>query len=89
MAKVNIRILTTILDQKGKVALEADSIEDALKKIVEKLSRNLKIEIIDEQGRSCEFIDIVNGKNVDLLNGLKTRARDGDRNDIIRVVSGG
>jgi len=50
----------------------------------------LKGRIFDEGGKLNKFLDIfVNGRNINLLNGIDTELRDGERATVLRVVSGG
>jgi len=90
MARVDIYISSTILDRRGGLAIDTDSVGDALMKIVGRFGGKLKIDFFDDKGRLNKFIEVfVNGKNIDLLDGLQTKLLDGDRVNIMRVVSGG
>jgi len=90
MAIVKVRLSTTILEKRSEVDIEAGYVKDALRKITELFDGKIKGRIFDEKGGLNKFLDIfVNGRNVNLLNGLDTVLRDGDSITVLRVVSGG
>lgn len=90
MAIVKVKVSTTILEKRAEIDVEADHVEEALKEITERYGEKMKGRIFDEGGKLNKFLDIfVNGRNINLLNGLDTELRDGDRVTVLRVVSGG
>jgi len=90
MASVKVQLSTAILDKKHEVDIEADHVKDALWKVTERFSGKMKGRIFDDEGRFSKFLEVfVNGRNINLLAGLDTVLRDGDRITILRAVSGG
>jgi len=90
MAKVKVKVSTAILERKAELKIEAHNVEGALKEMTGRYGEEMKGRIFDEEGKLNKFLDIyVNGRNINLLNGLGTTLRDGDSITILRVVSGG
>lgn len=90
MAIVKVKLSTTILKKGSEADIEADHVKDALWKVVERFDGKIKGSIFDDEGRLNKFLDIfVNGRNINLLNGLDTVLRDGDSITVLRAVSGG
>lgn len=90
MASVKVKLSTTILGKRSEVDLEADNVKDALRKAAERFDGKMKGSIFDDEGGLNKFLDIfVNGRNINLLNGLDTILRDGDNITVLRAVSGG
>jgi len=90
MASVKVKVSTTILEKRAEIDIEADHVEEVLKMIMERYGEKMKGRIFDEEGKLNKFLDIfVNGRNINLLNGLDTELRDGDSITVLRVVSGG
>jgi len=90
MASVKVKVSTAILKKRAEIDIEANNVEEALKEITKRYSEKMNDSIFYEGGKLNKFMDIfVNGRNINLLNGLDTELRDGDRVTIFRVVSGG
>jgi len=90
MASVKVKVSTAILEKKADIQIEAHNVEGALREMTERYGDKVKGRIFDGEGKLNKFLDIyVNGRNINLLNGLETALRDGDSITILRVVSGG
>ena len=90
MAKVRVRVSAAIFAKKGDINLEADTLEDALRKVAEQFDEKMRTRIFDQEGEINRFMDIfVNGTNISLLSGPDTLLRDGDTVTVLQVVSGG
>lgn len=90
MASVKVKVSTAILKKRAEIDIEANNVEEALKEITKRYSEKMNDSICYAGGKLNKFLDIfVNGRNINLLNGLDTELRDGDRVTIFRVVSGG
>jgi len=90
MASIKVKLSTTILDRRSEADIEADRVADALRKVTERFKGRVKGRILDEEGGLNKFLDVfVNGRNINLLNGLDTVLRDGDNITVLRAVSGG
>jgi len=90
MTSVKVKVSTTILVNRAEMDIEADRVGEALKMIMERYGERMKGRIFDKEGKLNKFLDIyVNGRNINLLNGLDTELRDGDSITVLRVVSGG
>lgn len=75
----------------GEVRLEADTVMSVLEQLVT-MFQKLKPEIFedyDNRGLKARVKIMVNGRNIDYLDGLRTRLIEGDRVAVFPVVAGG
>ena len=75
----------------GEVSLEADTVMSALEQLVDMFAR-LKAEIFEDYGRrelKARVKIMVNGRNIDYLDGLETRLSEGDRVAVFPILAGG
>ena len=73
-----------------KMVLNSDSIEDLLQKLFALFGRSLFDELmLDEGVIKPQWRIVVNGRNINLLNGLSTKLKDGDLVAIVPAIAGG
>lgn len=83
-------VFSALTGGKREVDVEAEVIEDVLKKLVEIFGENLKERFFDGTGRLKWFIAIyLNGTDIRLLDGTNTKVKDSDEILILHSVSGG
>ena len=92
MANVEIITFTKIKEIIGKKKFyyEANSIEDLLNSFFEKYGEILKDEILDNDGKiKKHYRIIVNGRNINILDGFRTKLNDGDMVALMPAIAGG
>ncbi len=92
MAKVRVIPLARIRAIMGvkETTVEAKTVEELIKKLVEKYGRRLEEELFDSSGKLKDYYRIVvNGRNIKLLNGVKTQLKDNDLVAIMPPIAGG
>ncbi|CAB49872.1 MoaD family protein [Pyrococcus abyssi] len=84
MAKVKVKVFATLIDIIGRRIFEeeAENVEDLLNKIYSKYPK-VREEL--EEG----YIILVNGHNIEHLQGLRTKLKDGDVISIFPPAGGG
>ncbi|HII61924.1 MoaD family protein [Pyrococcus horikoshii] len=84
MAKVKVKVFATLIEIIGRRIFdeEAEDVEDLLQKIYSKYPK-VKEEL--EKG----YIILVNGHNIEHLEGVKTKLKDGDVVSIFPPAGGG
>lgn len=91
MAKVKIKMYATIREKfkEGEVAVVADTVIEAIKKLVE-MHPELKEEVLDENfNLKNDYIYLLNGRNIEFLKKGETPIEDGDKISIFPPVAGG
>lgn len=92
MANIEIITFTKIKEIIGKKKFfyEASSVEDLLDKMFEEFGEILKTEILDINGDvKKHYRIIVNGRNINLLEGFKTILKEGDMVALMPAIAGG
>ncbi|MCD6515717.1 MAG: MoaD family protein [Candidatus Odinarchaeota archaeon] len=92
MAKVRILPLAKIRAIIGarELTAEGGTVEDILNFLIQKYSKELANEILDKNEKVKDYYRIVvNGRNIKLLNGLKTKLKDNDLIAIMPPIAGG
>ncbi len=75
---------------KKQFTMEAESVEDLLDKLLEEYGKELRDELFDELGKIKSFYRIiVNGRNINLLNGFQTKLKDDDMFVLMPAIAGG
>ena len=70
--------------------IEADTVEDLLEKLLKEYGYTLKDELFDEVGKlKHTYRVVVNGRNINLLDGFKTKLKKDDMVVIMPAVAGG
>lgn len=92
MAKVRILPLAKIRAIVGtkELTAEGETVEDILNFLIQKYGKELANEILDKNGKIKDYYRIVvNGRNIKLLNDLKTKLKDNDLIAIMPPIAGG
>jgi len=92
MANIEIITFTKIKEIIGKKKFfyEASSVENLLNKMFEEFGEILKNEILDINGEvKKHYRIIVNGRNINLLEGFKTILNEGDMVAFMPAIAGG
>ncbi len=94
--KVSVRLFTTLRELAGRgeepVEFSAKNItlKDVLEALATKHGKAFREYLYDEEGKIREHLQLlVNGKSVGLLEGMKTRLKEGDQVAIVPPVGGG
>jgi MoaD family protein len=75
---------------KKQFTMEAESVKDLLDKLLEEYGKELKDELFDELGKIRSFYRIiVNGRNINLLDGFQTKLKDDDMFVLMPAIAGG
>ena len=70
--------------------MEAESVEDLLAKLFAEYGTELRDELFDELGKMKSFYRIiVNGRNINLLDGFQTKLIDDDMFVLMPAIAGG
>ncbi len=92
MANIEIITFTKIKEiiGKKKFSYEASSVGNLLNKMFEEFGEILKTEILDINGDvKKHYRIIVNGRNINLLEGFKTILNEGDMVAFMPTIAGG
>jgi MoaD family protein len=95
MAKVFIKFLANVKEAVGKESLEinisdGETLENVLHSLSKKFGEHLRNVFFKKDGSLADnLIVFVNGKNVMIEKGLKTKVNDGDHIIIFTPVAGG
>ncbi len=92
MSVINVIAFANIKKIIGKkqFTMEAESVEDLLDKLLEEYGKELKDELFDELGKiKSIYRIIVNGRNINLLDGFHTKLEDEDMFVIMPAIAGG
>jgi MoaD family protein len=92
MNKVELVTFTNIKQIIGKKQLEvfADTVEDLIDKLIEQYGEVFKEELLDKEGDLKKVYRIVvNGRNINLLDGFQTKFKDDDMVVIMPAIAGG
>ena len=69
---------------------KAETVEDLLEKLLKEYGYTLKDELFDEKGKlKHTYRVVVNGRNINLLDGFKTKLKKDDMVVIMPAVAGG
>ena len=70
--------------------MEAESVEDLLDKLLELYGKELRDELFDKLGKiKSIYRIIVNGRNINLLDGFQTKLKDEDTLVLMPAIAGG
>ncbi|MBY9001663.1 MAG: MoaD/ThiS family protein [Candidatus Heimdallarchaeota archaeon] len=70
--------------------MEAESVEDLLNKLLELYGKELRDELFDKLGKiKSIYRIIVNGRNINLLDGFQTKLKDEDTLVLMPAIAGG
>jgi MoaD family protein len=92
MANIEVITFTRIKEIIGrkKFFYEADSIDDLLNRFFNEYGESLKEEILDEDGKlKKHYRIVVNGRNINILEGFQTKLNDGDIIALMPAIAGG
>ena len=92
MAKIKLVTFARIKQIVGRkqMEIEADTVEDLLEKLLKEYGYTLKDELFDEKGKlKHTYRVVVNGRNINLLDGFKTKLKKDDMVVIMPAVAGG
>ena len=92
MAKIKLVTFARIKQIIGRkqMEIEADTVEDLLEKLLKEYGYTLKDELFDEAGKlKHTYRVVVNGRNINLLDGFKTKLKKDDMVVIMPAVAGG
>jgi len=92
MSKIELVTFTNIKQIIGKKQLEvfADTVEDVINKLIEQYGNLLREELFDHEGNLKKIYRIiVNGRNINLLEGFQTKLKDDDMVVIMPAIAGG
>ncbi len=93
MPSVRVKLYPIIAQRiKGSstIIINADQVKDVINKLIEIYGDNLKKLILDENQQVKPTIGIfINGKNIQILNGMETRLNDNDEVYILPIIAGG
>ena len=94
--RVYVRLFTALreLAGKGEVTLDLNvdkaTVGDVLRELVKKFGPKFSDYLFNEKAMVRDYLQLlVNGRSVDLLEGLKTRLDDGDVVAVVPPVGGG
>ncbi|MHA1198486.1 MAG: ubiquitin-like small modifier protein 1 [Candidatus Heimdallarchaeaceae archaeon] len=75
---------------KKQFTMEVESVEDLLDKLLEEYGKELRDELFDELGKIKPIYRIiVNGRNINLLDGFQTKLEDEDMLVLMPAIAGG
>jgi len=92
MSTVTVKLFANLRELAGtrELKVEASTIEEVLKKLIEKLGESFRKELFAEENKiRDEYLLLLNGKNFEFLDGLKTKLKDNDVIAILPPVGGG
>lgn len=92
VAKVKLVTFAQIKQIVGRkqMELEAETVEELLDKLLKEYGLTLKNELFDDKGNLKHIYRIVvNGRNINLLDGFKTKLKNDDMVVIMPAVAGG
>ena len=92
MSTVTVKLFANLRELAGtrELKVEASTIEEVLKKLIEKFGDPFKKELFVEENKiRDEYLLLANGKNFEFLDGLKTKLKDNDVIAILPPVGGG
>ncbi|MEM1891748.1 MAG: MoaD family protein, partial [Nitrososphaerota archaeon] len=82
--------LAMYLKSDQELHFEVSSIRDLLNQLSEKFGDAFRQRVLDERGNLRSFVVLyVNGKNIQLTEGLDTRLEDGDEVMMLPAIGGG
>ncbi|MCD6485220.1 MAG: MoaD family protein [Candidatus Odinarchaeota archaeon] len=92
MSTVTVKLFANLRELAGtrELKVEASTIEEVLKKLIEKFGESFRKELFAEENKiRDEYLLLLNGKNFEFLDGLKTKLKDNDVIAILPPVGGG
>lgn len=92
MCRIKLITFTGIKQIIGEKQIDfsAKSVEDLINKLVEKFGIAFSNELFDEEGKIRKIYRIVvNGRNINILDGFQTKLKDDDMVAIMPAIAGG
>ena len=92
MCRIKLITFTGIKQIIGEKQIDfsAKSVEDLINKLVEKFGITFSNELFDEEGKIKKIYRIVvNGRNINILDGFLTKLKDDDMVAIMPAIAGG
>ena len=92
MAAVTVKLFANLRELAGvrEITIDASTVEEALNKLIERFGEEFKKELFVEDYKiRDEYLLLLNGKNFEFLDGLKTELNDNDVIAILPPVGGG
>ncbi|MHA1952825.1 MAG: MoaD family protein [Candidatus Heimdallarchaeaceae archaeon] len=92
MSRIKLITFTGIKQIIGEKQIDfsAKSVEDLINKLEEKYGTAFSNELFDEEGNIKKIYRIVvNGRNINILDGFKTKLKDDDMVAIMPAIAGG
>ncbi|MCG3221397.1 MAG: MoaD family protein [Candidatus Heimdallarchaeota archaeon] len=92
MCRIKLITFTGIKQIIGEKQIDfsAKSIDDLINKLIEKFGTVFSDELFDEEGKIKKIYRIVvNGRNINILDGFQTKLKDDDMVAIMPAIAGG
>jgi len=92
MCRIKLITFTGIKQIIGEKQIDfsAKSVEDLINKLVEKFGTAFSNELFDDEGKIKKIYRIVvNGRNINILDGYQTKLKDDDMVAIMPAIAGG
>lgn len=90
MPKVKVKPGLLLTEKIGEVEIEGNTVGEILREFERRFSRELEeLEVLKEGKLPPSFILLLNGRNVKLLEGERTRVKEGDLLMILPPAAGG
>ena len=92
MCRIKLITFTGIKQIIGEKQIDfsAKSVEDLINKLVEKFGTAFSNELFDDEGKIKKIYRIVvNGRNINILDGFQTKLKDDDMVAIMPAIAGG
>ena len=90
MAKIKLKVYGLFREKSGieEVELAGANFLEILENLIKKAPM-LKSDIFDENMKLKENVYLLNGRNINLLEGIETQVKDGDTITVFPIITGG